>query len=162
MTKVSPIAAYLCANKARTIKEGNIKRFVSPEGLYLGYQKKSVQNGAVAYSIEIFSGLKKMFFQTTVLGQEFAYITNPKAKQGVSVMPVKTYIFRTVLDFINNTMHSTQTTRVIKNELTPIAIFENGALKFDKDGPFKYEEFLAEDKVSPFKKDIIRYHFDQN
>ncbi len=163
MTKISPIAEYLTANKAKVIKEGNITRFVSPEGMYLGHQTKSEQNGATAYIIEIFAGLKKMFFQTTVVGQKLAYIANRKAELGVSLVPTHTYIFKAVMDFFNNTTHLQNRTRTLNNDLTLLAKDEEtGVGLFDINGPFLYRNKITQDKTMPFKKDVIRYHFDKN
>ncbi len=163
MTKISPIAAYLCANKARAIKNGNITRFVSPEGMYLGHQIKSEQDGATAYSIEILYGLKKMFFQTTVLGQKLAYVADSKAELGVSLVPTQTHVFKCIMDFFNNSMRLKQTTRTLMNELEPIAVDEEtGVGLFNTYRPFLYKELVNEDKTAPFDKNIIKYHFDKN
>lgn len=160
--KISPIAEILTKNKARTIKEGNIKRFVSPEGLYLGCQYKSEQNGATAYSVEIYDGLKKMFFQTTVIGQKLAYIADKQAKLGVSLIPTHTYVFKCVMDFINNKIHTKQTTRVLKNDMDLLAMDEDtGVGLFDIDRPFVYKDEIKTNKIAPFKKDVIKYHFDK-
>ena len=163
MTKISPIAAFLRANKAITVKDGNVKRFVSPQGLYLGHQTKSEQNGATAYSIEIFAGLKKMFFQTTVIGQKFAYVADSKSELGVSLVPTHTYVFKCVLDFINNTMNYKQTTRTLINDLKPIAVDEEtGVGLFNTYRPFLYKETVNDEQTTPLKKNIIKYHFDKN
>lgn len=163
MTKISPIAAYLTENKARTIQDGNIKRFVSPEGLYLGCQFKSEQNGATAYSIEIYNGLKKMFFQTTVIGQKLAYIANKKAPLGVSLIPTHTYIFKCVLDFINNKSYKEQRTRLLNNDLQLLAMDEDtGVGLFDINGPFLYRDSLPTKEIKPLKKDYVHYHFDKH
>ena len=164
MTKISPIAAYLTANKAKIINDGNFKRFVSPEGLYLGHMFKSEQNGATAYSIEIIGeGLKKMFFQTTVIGQKLAYIANKKATLGVSLVPTHTYIFKSVMDFFNNTTHLEQKTRILTNDLNLLAKDEEtGVGLFDTNGPFLFRDEIKQEKTTPFKKNIVKYHFDKN
>ena len=64
MTKVSPIAEYLTANKAIPIRQGNIWRFYNKEGLYLGRQVNIEQNGATADVREIFGeGFKTLFYE---------------------------------------------------------------------------------------------------
>ena len=163
MTKISPIAEFLTVNKARTIQDGNIKRFVSPEGLYLGCQYKSEQNGATAYSIEIYNGFKKMFFQTTVIGQKLAYVANKKAELGVSLIPTHTYIFKAVMDFMENKNHLKQYTRELSSRLNLLAADEEtGVGLYDVYGPFLYRDKLIQETDIPFKKDIIRYHFDKH
>ena len=163
MTKISPIAVYLTENRAKTIKQGNILRFVSPEGMYLGHQIKTEQGNATAYSIEIFSGLKKMFFQTTVIGQELVYVRNRKSPIGLSLVPTKTCIYKGLLDFINNVTKMKQIIRNLKNDLELVATDEETGVNFyDTELPFVYEDIIEQEKTSPISKKFIRYHFDKN
>ena len=139
--KISPIAQYLTANKARVIPDGDIKRFVSPEGMYLGYMKKMKENSANAYLTEIFCGFKRMFTQVLAIEKKCICLYDKNHPVGITIIPAFTQIYKYSMDFINNTYEAIQINKSLKNDLTIIAEDEetNAALYYTEH-PYIFEK----------------------
>ena len=150
MTKISPIAQYLRTNKAIAKHDKNGCDFISPEGLYLGRMTKMIVNNYRVISLNIFGeGLKKLYTQSTAVGQQYSYIVNKSSPIGISLVPVKTYMRKIFVDFIENTSKLEDSEKTLANKLDLIAIDERtGTGLFDVSKPFLYNTVITktEDK----------------
>ena len=155
MTKISPIAAYLTANKAVTKREGeHVCHFFNRQGLYLGKQVKIEQGTSTAFIREIFGeGLKRLFYECKVLGQKFVYFKYPPVPLGIAILPTHSYILTNTVNYVTNTVESEQKLRQIKNDMELIAIDENTQVGiFDVDGPMEFEEIIVEQREKELDK----------
>ena len=156
MTKISPVAAYLTANKAITKREGkNVWHFFSPEGLYLGKQVAFQRNGSTGYCREIYGeGMKKLYYECKVLTQICSYFKNMKSPLGLSVIPVKTYLLFQDLDYLNNTSTTHNTLRLLENnaELYTIDPDSKMGIFRIKEDKFEFKDYVLEHKTEQLKK----------
>ena len=153
MTKVSPIAEYLRINKAIPKRDKLGCHFYSPEGLYLGRLTKTVVNNYTVFNLETFGeGFKKMYTKSIAFGQQFIYLKNNDSKIGLSIVPIKTYMRKIFVDFLNRKGSLEDTERTLKNKLNLIAIDENtGVGLYDTDKPFIYKTQITNSKINILK-----------
>lgn len=150
MSKVSPIAAYLTANKAISKRTGNVWRFYNKEGLCLGRQIKIEQPSANAYLREIYgSGMKKIYYECKVVGQHCIYCTDEKALLGISVLPDYSYILTHTFDYIKNTIHSKQIEKKLCSKTLLRAMEENLNIGiYDVEKPLIYQDYIVSEKTT--------------
>ena len=160
MTKISPIAAILTANRAIPKRDGNVWHFYTREGLYLGRQIKMEQNGASAYIREIFGeGLKRLFYECKVIAEHCFYCSDEKFPLGVGIVPNSTYILTHSVDQISNTIKSTQRERQLISPKALIAMDENVNVGiFEVQKPYRYVEKCISDETSKLKKHLQIKH----
>ena len=117
MPKVSPIAQFLIKNQAIAKRDKNGCNFMSPEGLYLGRMTKTIVNNYRVISVNIFGeGLKKLYTKSIAVGQQYSYIVNQSAPLGISIVPVKSYIRKIFVDFIEQKRYNNCQTNVVVKE----------------------------------------------
>ncbi len=154
MTKISPIAAYLTANKAITKRNNNVWHFFSKEGLYLGRQIKMDFSGATLYLRDIYGqGFKRLFSESILLAQKCAYFVDKESLLGINIAVTETNIQKNFVDFIKNQFISKRTDSKLKNPMQAVAIDENtgiGIFKINK--PFKYESHTNSIQTGEIKK----------
>lgn len=153
MTTVSPIAEYLRINKAIPKHDKFGTHFYSPEGLYLGRLTKSVVNNYKVINLETFGeGFKKMYTKSIAIGQQFAYIKNDSAPLGVSIVPVKTFMRKIFVNFIEKTSRLEDSEHTLCNNLNLIAIDEKtGVGLFDTEKPFTYKTKINNSQFNKLK-----------
>ena len=141
MPSVSPIAEYLRINKAIPKHDKFGCHFFSPEGLYLGNLTKSTVNNYRVITLNTFGeGLKTMYTKSVAIGQRFAYVSNAKDPIGVSIVPVKTYMRKVIVDFFKHKNKIEDTEKTLCNTLDLIAIDEKtGVGLYETDLPYIYE-----------------------
>lgn len=155
----SPIAQYLIENKPVFVKDKNILHFISKDGLYLGNLTKQIVNNYKVISLNILGeGLKKMYIKSVAYGQQFAYVKNASAPIGVSIIPVKTYMRKIFVDFINGTKELVDTEKNLSNKLDLVALDENtGVGLYDTEKPFLYSETIKLKNDEKLKHPIFRF-----
>lgn len=153
MTKVSPIAEFLRVNKATTKRDKYGCHFYSPEGLYLGRLTKANINNYRVISLETFGeGFKKMYTKSVAIGQQYAYITNTSSPIGISITPVKTYMRKIFVDFIERKSTLEDTERTLKNKLDLIAVDDKtGVGLYDTDKPFRFDTVVTNSKSNTLR-----------
>ena len=160
MTKVSPIAEFLTANRAIPKRNGNVWRFYTKEGLYIGRQIKLEQNGASAYIREIFGeGMKRLFYECKVVAEHCFYYSDKNLPQGKGILSDRTYILTHFIDQVNNLVKSSQIERQLISPKSLVAIEENlmiGIFKVKK--PYKYFEKCISDETSALPKNFQIKH----
>lgn len=159
MTKVSPIAEYLRINKATPKRDKNGCHFYSPEGLYLGRLTKAIVNNYRVINLETFGeGFKKMYTKSIAIGQQFGYLKNSSSPIGVSLVPIKTYMRKIFVDFINQTSNLEDSERTLKNKLDLIAIDEKtGTGLYDTNKPFIYSTSVNNVQFNKLKKTRFKH-----
>ncbi len=159
MMKVSPIAEYLRVNKAIPKQDKYGCHFISPEGLYLGRLTKSVVNNYKVVTLETFGeGLKKMYTKSVAYGQQYVYIKNPSSPLGISLTPIKTYMRKVFVDFIESKNTIEDTEKTLANKLDLIAIDENTNVGlYDIKSPFLYKTKLTNYQSNKLKKPLFVY-----
>ncbi len=160
MTKVSPIAQYLTANKALVKRQNNVWHFYTGEGMCIGRQEKLEKNGATAYIREIYGeGLKKLYYECKVIGQRCLYYKEDKSPIGISILPDYIYLLTYFIDYIKNKMRSVQIERKLKSPIELIAVEPNVNVGiYDIKKPFVYEEKTLLDKTEDLKKSLRVQH----
>ena len=167
MSKVHPIqksfiAEYLTKNHAISKRDGNICRFYSPEGLYLGNQVKGALNDYIdTYTTTIYGeGLRAIFQKRTMLGRQFARIINNKdaARPFVLVNKRKNELF---MDFLGKEFKTITIEKHLSNDLNLVAKDKKtGNFYFEvQDFPLKYEKTLETDDPSFAKVKFSDYKF---
>lgn len=159
MIKVSPIAEYLRVNKAIPKHDNYGCHFYSPEGLYLGRLTKAIVNNYRVINLETFGeGFKKMYTKSVAIGQQFCYLKNSSSPIGISLVPLKTYMRKIFVDFINQTSNLEDSERTLKNKLDLIAIDENtGTGLYDTNKPFLYSTFVNNVQLNKLKKTKFKH-----
>ena len=160
MTSVSPIAEYLRVNKAIPKHDKFGTHFYSPEGLYLGRMTKAVVNNYKVINLETFGeGFKKMYTKSIAIGQQFIYLRNISSPAGISLVPIKTYMRKIFVDFINQTSSLEDTEKQLTNKLNLIAIDENtGVGLYDTDKPFTYKTTITNSQSNKLRKRQFVYN----
>ena len=155
--KVSPIAEYLRINKAIPKHDEFGCNFVSPDGLYLGRLKKYIVNNYKIVSLDIIGeGMKKMYTKSVAYGQQFAYIKNTVSPIGLSLVPVKTFMRKVFVDFVEGKNTIEDTEKVLTNKLDLISVDEvtNVGL-FDTELPFRYKTKLTNFQSNKLKNPLF-------
>lgn len=153
MTKVSPIAEFLRINKAIPKHDKFGCHFYSPEGLYLGRLTKAYVNNYRIINVETFGeGCKKMYTKSLALGHQFIYLKNNNSPIGVSLVPLKTYMRKIFVDFIERTSSLEDTERTLTNKLDLIALDETTSVGlYDTDKPFTYQTKITNSQFNKLK-----------
>jgi hypothetical protein len=157
MTKISPIAQYLRTNKAIPKRDKFGCHFFSPEGLYLGRLTKAIVNNYRVITLATFGeGFKRMYTKSVAIGQQYAYVKNNSAELGISIVPIKTYMRRAFVDFIEEKSCVEDSEKTLTNNLDLIAIDNrlNVGL-YDTEKPFNYKKDVTDKKL----KQIKNLHF---
>lgn len=160
MTKISPIAEILTANRVIPKRTGNVWHFYTKEGLYLGRQIKVEQNGASAYIREIFGeGIKRLFYECKVIAEQCIYCSDKKFQLGIGIIPNRTYILTHSIDQVTNVVKSTQKERQLVSPTKLVAIDENvnvGIFKIEK--PYRFSERSISEETSALHKHLQIKH----
>ena len=99
-----------------------------------------------------------MYTNSVAIGHQFAYIKNNSAPLGVSLLPVKTYMRKIFVDFINSESNLTDTERNLCNQLNLIAIDENTSVGlYDTQKPFKYTTKILNEAKRTLKHPIFKF-----
>ena len=155
--KISPIAEYLRINKAIPKHDKYSCHFISPEGLYLGRLTKSVVNNYKVISLETFGeGLKKMYTKSVAYGQQYVYVKNPASLLGISLAPIKTYMRKVFVDYIESKSTIEDTEKILSNKLDLIAVDESTNVGlYDIKLPFLYKTKLTNYQSNKLKKPLF-------
>lgn len=158
--KVSPIAKYLVENKAIPVRNGNNCHFFTKEGLLLGRQLKIEQDQATAYVREVYGeGLKRLFIECKVLGQKCAFFKNEKSPIGLSIMPMKSYLYEEITDFLNNKVKSIEKEIDIASTHEMIGTDEEtGVSVFDIHKPYLFREKIIKEEEVDLDKEYQIEH----
>ena len=159
MPSVTPIAQYLRINNARTMHDKYGCHFISPEGLYLARLTKAVVNNYKVITLETFGeGLKKMYTKSVAYGQQFVYLKNNRSPIGVSLVPIKTYMRKVFVDFIEGTNKLEDSEKTLVNKLDLIAVDEKtGVGLYDTDKSFKYNKITKNNQKNKLRKPLYTY-----
>ncbi len=159
MTKISPIAEYLRINKAHVKRDNYGCHFISEEGLYLGRLTKAVVNNYKVITLDTFGeGFKKMYTKSTAIGQQLAYIKNKQSPIGLSLVPIKTYMRKIFVDFIDKTSQLEDTEKTLTNKLDLIAVDEKyGVGLYDTDKPFNYHTIVNNSQFNKLKHQKFKH-----
>ena len=157
--KIAPIAEYFRINKAISKQDKYGCHFVSPEGLYLGRLTKAIVNNYKVISLDIFGeGLKKMYTKSIAYGQQYIYVKNPSSPLGVSLVPIKTYLRKVFVDFVEGTNKIEDSEKTLNNKLDLVAIDENTNVGlYDIDKPFEYKTVIKNPQRNKLKKPLFKY-----
>lgn len=158
--KISPIAEYLRINKAKAKKDKFGCHFVSPQGLYLGRMTKAIVNNYRVITLDVLGeGLKKMYTKSVALGQQYVYVKNSSSSLGISLAPIKTYMRKVVVDFVEGKSTIEDSEKTLSNKLDLIAIDEaTGVGLYDMDKPFLYKTKIINNKTEKLKNPIYTYN----
>lgn len=153
MTTVSPIAQYLRTNKAIAKRDKFGCHFISQEGLYLGRLTKEYVNNYRVISLNILGeGLKKLYSQSMAIGQQYSYITNKTSPIGVSLVPIKSYMRKIFVNYVEQTRSIEDSEKTLTNKLELLAIDEGtGVGLFDTNQPFLYKNKIINSECKKFK-----------
>lgn len=145
MTKISPIAQYLRINRAIPKHDKFGCQFYSPEGLYLGRLTKAIVNNYRVITLAAFGeGLKRMYTKSVAIGQQYAYVKNNTAEAGLSIVPIKTYMRKAYVDFIEQKSCMEDSEKSLTNKLDLIAIDEKtGVGLYDTEKPFIFKNTIT-------------------
>lgn len=143
--KLSPIAKYLVENKAIAKHDKNGCHFISPEGLYLGRLTKTVVDNYRVISLCTFGdGLKRLYSKSVAIGQQYAYLVNKKSPIGISLVPVKTFMRKIFVDFIERTSNLEDSEKTLTNRLSLITLDkETGVGLYNSKTPLKFETTIT-------------------
>jgi len=152
--KVSPIAQYLRINKAIPKHDKFGCHFYSPEGLYLGRLTKATINNYRVITLATFGeGLKRMYTKSLAIGQQYAYVKNDSDSIGVSIVPVKTYMRKVFVDFIEKKSCLEDSEKKLTNKLDLMAIDEKtGVGLYDTYKPFIYNTTVTKNQNERLNK----------
>ena len=153
MTKVSPIAQYLRMNKAIPKHDKFGTHLYSSEGLYIGRLTKSIVNNYKVINLETFGeGFKKMYTKSIAVGQQFIYIKNNSSPLGISLVPIKTYMRKIFVNFVDQTSELKDSEKTLTNKLDLIAIDERTATGlYDTSKPFLFSSKITKEEVKQLK-----------
>ena len=156
---VSPIAEYLRINKAIPKQDKFGCHFISKEGLYLGRLTKAVVNNYRVITLDVLGeGLKKMYTKSVAIGQQYVYVKNSSSSLGVSIAPIKTYMRKVLVDFIEGKSIIEDSEKTLSNKLDLIAIDEaTGVGLYDMDKPFLYKTKNLNNKTEKLKNPMFTY-----
>ena len=159
MTKVSPIAEYLRINKAIPKRDKFGCNFFSPEGMYIGRLSKAHVNNYTVYNLSAFGeGLKTMYTKSIAFGHQLAYVANSGTEDGICITPLKTFMRKVFVDFINGTSEITDSERTLTNKLHLIDIDrKTGAGLFDIDEPFRYITTITNSEQKKLKNPKFKF-----
>ena len=155
----SPIAEYLRINKAIPKHDKYGCHFISPEGLYLGRMTSAVVNNYKVLSLDIFGeGMKKMFTKSVAYGQQYAYVKNTSSHIGLSIVPIKTFMRKVFVDFLESKNTIEDTEKTLANKLDLIAVDEETNIGlYDIDMPFRYQAKLTNYQSNKLKKPLFKF-----
>ena len=154
MPKVSPIAEFLTTNKAIPKRNGNVWRFYTKEGLYIGRQVQIQQNGATAYIREIFGeGLKTLFYECKLLAQKCTYYIDKNSPVGMNIAVTDSIVQTHAINYLDNSFNFNQKETKLLNQRYVVAIDENtGVGIYNINKPFVYRTAITSKKESTIKR----------
>ena len=162
MPKISPIAQYLRANHAIAKHDKNGCHFISPEGLYLGRLTKTVIDNYRVISLNTFGdGFKRLYSKSIAIGQQYAYLVNKKSPIGISLIPVKTFMRKIFVDYIERTSNLEDSQKTLTNQLNLVTLDEEtGVGLYNTNSPFNFKTIITktENKKLSNKQYIYTKH----
>ena len=170
MPSVSPIskslvAKYLTANRARSVRQGDVCHFLSPEGAYLGFQKKQDIGGVKFFTTSIVDGnFQPMYSKSVVIANHIEYVSDKNFKLGVSPVVISMAKKVFFLDYFKNVYSVLHTEHVLKNRMNLVAIDESSKVGlFRIERPYEYTGTCVSSKEDvPFSSDIKKSKFIYN
>ena len=162
MPKVSPIAQFLRKNRAIAKQDRNGCHFISPDGLYLGRLTKTVVDNYRVISVHTFGeGFKRLYSKSVAIGQQYAYLVNKKSPIGISLIPVKTFMRKIYVDFVERKSNLEDSEKLLTNKLNLVTIDkETGVGLYNTSTPFNYKTTITktENKKLNNKQYIYTQH----
>ena len=128
----------------------------------MGRLTKTVVDNYRVISLNTFGdGFKRLYSKSVAIGQQYAYFVNKKSPIGISLIPVKTFMRKIYVDFIERKSNLEDSEKSLTNKLNLITIDnETGVGLYNTSAPFSFKTKITktENKNLSNKQYIYTQH----